>query len=115
MDLEAPFSVALDGFAMHLRPSEVESVAAGLGEFDSSREGDLITLAEAVRRLPANDRAAAWELAVRRYGRHKPLAQAAGEIGMDVVHASDLLDRFARSLLAVPAPDAVAEEPQGVS
>ena len=29
---------------MQLRPSELESVAAGLGEFDSSKEGDLITI-----------------------------------------------------------------------
>jgi len=99
------FRVPLDGFAMQLRLSELESVAAGLGEFDSSEEGDLITLAEALRRLPVNDRAPAWELAVRRYGRHKPLPQAAGEIGMDVVHARDLLERYAHELAAVPPPE----------
>jgi hypothetical protein len=113
MHLEQAFRVALDGYAMQLRPSELESVAAGLGEFDSSKEGDQITLAEAVRRLPANDRAPAWELAVRRYGRHKPLRQAAGEIGMDVVHAQDLMERFGVLLLAVPAPETVAVEPKG--
>jgi hypothetical protein len=105
MRLEHAFRVALNGYAMQLRPSELESVAAGLGEFDSSKEGDLITLAEALRRLPANDRAPAWELAIRRYGRHKPLRQAAGEIGMDVVHAQDLLERFSHLLVTVPPPD----------
>jgi hypothetical protein len=113
MDLEQAFRVALDGYAMQLRPSELESVAAGLGEFDSSKEGDLITLAEAVRRLPANDRAPAWELAVRRYGRHKPLRQAAGEIGVDVVHAQDLIERFSILLLVVPAPETDSAEPKG--
>ena len=98
-------TVPLNGFAMHLRPSELESVAAGLGEFDSSEEGDLLTLAEAVRRLPINDRAPVWELAVRRYGRHKPLAQAAGEIGLDLVVARDLMERFAHNLTAVSPPD----------
>jgi hypothetical protein len=105
MDLEQAFRVALDGYAMQLRPSELESVAAGLGEFDSSKEGDLLTLVEAVRGLPANDRAPAWELAIRRYGRHKPLRQAAGEIGMDTVHAQDLIERFSHLLVTVPPPD----------
>jgi hypothetical protein len=90
---------------MHLRPSELESVAAGLGEFDSSAEGDLLTLAQAVRRLPINDRAPVWELAVRRYGRHKPLAQAAGEIGLDLVVARAIMERFAHNLTAVTPPD----------
>src|ERR1700704_2655345 len=98
MDLEQAFRVALDGYAMQLRPSELESVATGLGEFDSSKEGDLITLAEAVRRLPPNDRAPAWELAVRRYGRHKPLAQAAGALGLDLIGARSLMERFAHNL-----------------
>src|SRR5258708_20368749 len=89
---------------MHLRPSELESVAAGLGEFDSSAEGDLLTLAEAVRRLPINDRAPEWELAVRRYGRHKPLAQAAGEIGLDLIVARDIMERFAHNLTPVTPP-----------
>ncbi len=110
MDLEPAFRVALDGYAMQLRSSELESVAAGLGEFDSSEEGDLITLAEAVRRLPASDRAPAWELAIRRYGRHKPLHQAAGEIGMDVIHAQHLMERFAMLLLVVPAPETGAAD-----
>jgi hypothetical protein len=110
MDLEQAFRVELNGYVMQLRPSELESVAAGLGEFDSSEEGDLITLAEAVRRLPAKDRAPLWELAVRRYGRHKPLRQAAGEIGMDVIRAQDLMERFSVLLLAVPAPET---EPKG--
>ena len=98
-------TVPLNGLAMHLRLSELESVAAGLGEFDSSKEGDLLTLAEAVRRLAPNDRAPAWELAIRRYGRHKPLAQAAGEIGLDVIGARHLMERFAHNLTAIPPPD----------
>lgn len=100
------FRVPLNGQTMLLRRSELESVATGLGEFDASEEGNLITLVEAVRRLPGNDRAPLWELAVRRYGRHKPLPKAAGEIGMDVVHARRLLDRFAELLTTVPAPEA---------
>jgi hypothetical protein len=89
---------------MQLRHSELESVAAGLGVLESSKESDLITLAEALRRLPTNERAPVWELAVRHYGRHKPLGQAAGEIGMDIVVARDLLDRFAHNL-AIGPPD----------
>lgn len=90
---------------MHLRPAELASVAAGLGEFDASAERDPIIVAEAVRRLPTNDRAPAWELAVRRYGRGKSVAQAAGEIGLDLVVAHDLLERFAHNLTAVSPPD----------
>jgi hypothetical protein len=99
------FEVPLDGYGMRLRRLELESVAAGLGEFDSSEEGNLITLAEAVRAMPARDRAPLWELAVRRYGRHKPVEQAAGEIGMDVIHAHELLAAFSRALAAVPPPE----------
>ena len=95
---EEVFNVALNGLAMHLRRSELESVAAGLGEFDASRDSDLITLADAVRRLPANDRAPVWELAVRHFGRHKPIAVAAGDIGLDLITARDLLERFAHNL-----------------
>ncbi|HYY87273.1 MAG TPA: hypothetical protein VFA49_00640 [Chloroflexota bacterium] len=98
-------SVPLDGFQMQLRRSELEAVAAGLGTFDSSEEGDLVTLAEALRRLPAADRAPTWELAVRRYGHHKPLAQAAGEIGLDEVHARELIERFTTALGEVPPPE----------
>jgi hypothetical protein len=99
------FRVALNGYAMQLRRLELESVAAGLGEFDSSEEGNLITLAEAVRSMPARDRAPLWELAVRRYGRHKPLEYAAGEIGMDVIHARELLAAFSQALANVPPPE----------
>ena len=99
------FEVPLDGIVMHLRRSELEAVAAGLGEFDSSEEGDLLTLAEAVRRLPPWDRAPTWELAIRRFGRHKPLAQAAGEIGMDEILAKALLERFTHELAEVPSPE----------
>jgi hypothetical protein len=99
------FRVPLDGFDMHLRRSELEAVAAGLGTFDTSAEGDLMTLAEALRRLPAAERAPTWELAVRRYGHQKPLPQAAGEIGLDAVHAEELLARFAAALSQVPPPE----------
>jgi hypothetical protein len=90
---------------MQLRRTELELVAAGLGELDSSEEGDLVTLASALERLPSGDRAAVWELAVRRFGRHKPLAQAAGEIGLDEVHARGLIARFSQSLAEVPPPE----------
>jgi hypothetical protein len=98
-------SVPLNGYVMRLNPSELTSVAAGLGEFDASPEGDLLTLAEAVRRLPPSDRAPLWELAVRRYGRRKLLEQAAGEIGMDVIHARRLLESFSKALAGVPPPE----------
>lgn len=90
---------------MQLRRSELERVAAGLGEFDSSLEGDLLTLVEALRMLPVGDRAPAWELATRRFGHHKPLAQAAGEVGLDEVHARDLLGHYTSLLAEVPAPE----------
>jgi hypothetical protein len=99
------FRIPLDGYVMQLRQGELESVAAGLGEFDASAEGNLITLAEAVRRLPVSDRAPLWELAIRRYGRHKPLEQAAGEIGMDTIRARGLLEAFSRALAEVPPPE----------
>src|SRR5215203_2482066 len=90
------FEVSLDGLVMRLRRSELEAVASGLGEFDSSEEGDLLTLVAALRRLAPNERAPTWELAMRRFGRHKPLAQAAGEIGIDELLARTLLDRFCK-------------------
>jgi hypothetical protein len=98
--------VPLDGgFVMQLRPSEVEAVARGLGEFDSSAAGNSLTLAAAVRSLPPSDRAPLWELATRRHGRHKPLEQAAGEIGMDVVRARALLAALGQAITAVPPPE----------
>jgi hypothetical protein len=99
------FRVPLDGYEMQLRRWELEAVAAGLGTFDASAEGNLATLAEALSRLPSADRAPTWELAVRRYGHGKPLAQAAGEIGLDALHAEDLLAAFNAALLAVPPPE----------
>jgi hypothetical protein len=92
--MNAALRVPLNGYAIQLRPSELESVAAGL---DAASQRDPITLAEALRRLPVNDRAPTWELAVRRFGRHKELDQAAGEIGMDLVHAGDLLEALLSS------------------
>jgi hypothetical protein len=89
-----PFGVPLDGYTMHLRRAELESVAAGLGE------DNLLTLADAVRAMPVIDRAPVWELAIRRYGRRKPLEQAAGEIGMDVVRARALLDALSQAIAA---------------
>jgi hypothetical protein len=97
--------ISLEGYVMHLRPSEVASVIAGMGEFDASEEGNLLTLAAALRALPINDRAPLWELAVRHYGRHKPLEQAAGEIGMDTLRARALLDAFSQAIAAVPPPE----------
>jgi hypothetical protein len=106
MELQSDaFSVPLNGYAMHLRPSELEALAAGLGTFDASPVGNLVTLAAALGQLPTNDRAPTWELAIRRYARHKPLVQAAGEIGMDLVHAERLLEDYNRQLVAVPAPE----------
>jgi hypothetical protein len=93
------------GFAMNLRPSELESVAAGLGESDASVEGNQQTLAAALESMPSSDRAALWELAVRRYGRHTPLEQAAGEIGMDVVRARGLLEAYSKALASVSPPE----------
>src|SRR5215472_2752289 len=91
--------VPLDGgFVMQLRESELEPVAAGLQEPDAPFDGSLPTLAEAVRALPLSDRASLWEVAVRRYGRRKPLEQAAGEIGMDVQRGQALLEAFSRAL-----------------
>jgi hypothetical protein len=101
----ADFDVPLDGLVMRLRRSELEAVASGLGEFDSSEEGDLLTLAEALRRLEPKDRASTWELAMRRFGRHKPLPQAAAEIGLDETLARSLLERFCHELTEVPAPE----------
>src|SRR3954452_24886713 len=77
------FEVPVDELVMRLRRSELEAVARGLGEFDSSAEGNLLTLVESLRRLPSHERAPTWELALRRFARHKPLAQAAGEIRLD--------------------------------
>lgn len=97
--------VAAAGFVMDLRQTELESVAAGLGEFDASEEGDLLTLVEALRSLPVRERAGAWELVVRRFAHHKPLSQAAGEIGLDLIYAEGLLSRFTRAVATAPAPE----------
>jgi hypothetical protein len=99
------FRVPLNGYDMQLRRWELEAVAAGLGTFDGSAEDDLLTLAEALRRLPPADRAPTWELAVRRYGHHKPLPQAAGEIGLDALHAEELLVAFSSALVQVLPPE----------
>jgi hypothetical protein len=99
------FRIPLNGYVMQLGRLELQAVAAGLGEFDASAEGNLITIAEALRAMPTRDRAPLWELAVRRYGRHKPLGLAAGEIGMDTIHARELLDSFSDALAMVPPPE----------
>src|SRR5437763_16656719 len=99
----APFEVPLDGsFAMHLRRSELEAVAEGLGEFDASDYGNLLTLLAVLRRMRVNDRAPIWELAVRRYGRHKPVGQSAGATGMDPLHARNLVAQSSRLRAEVP-------------
>ena len=101
--------VPLDGgVTLNLRPSELESVAEGLGEFDASARGNALTLAAAVRSLPINDRAPLWELAVRRYGRHKSLEQATADIGMDLVRGRALLDAFSAALTSVPPPESTS-------
>jgi len=47
---KATLAVPLNGLTMHLRPSELESVAAGLGQFDA---GDPPAFFEALRNLQA--------------------------------------------------------------
>jgi len=93
------------GVTLNLRPSELESVAEGFGEFDASARGNALTLAAAVRRLPTNDRAPPWEVAVRRYGRGQSLEQATSDIGMDLVRGRALLDAFSTALASVPPPE----------
>lgn len=95
----------LDGVTMHLRPSELDLVVAGFGAVDSSPEGHAVTLVDALRRLPPTDRAPTWELLVRHLGRHTPLLLAAGSIGMDLLHARDLLDALDEGIAAVPVPE----------
>ena len=87
------FPVPIGGYDMQLRPAEVESVAAGLS---ASQNVTLEAVVGAVAALAVSDRAPAWELAIRHYGRRKPLAQAAGEIGMDLIRARALMEQFAR-------------------
>src|SRR4051794_39389886 len=86
--------VPIDTFTMQLRPSEVASVARAMGG-----AFDLSVVADAVRAFPGHDRAPFWELATRHFARHKSVEQAAGEIGMDTLHARALLDTFARTLV----------------
>jgi hypothetical protein len=94
------FEVPLDGYVMHLRRSELEAVAAGVRGLDSSTAVDLLSLAHAVRQVPMAERAPTWELALRSFGRGKPVPQAAGEIGLDELVARALLERFSRGLTA---------------
>ncbi|MDQ6669934.1 MAG: hypothetical protein M3069_04170 [Chloroflexota bacterium] len=101
---KAALRVPVNGYAMQLRASELTSVAAGLATSGASPADDLITLVEALRRLPVNDRAPCWELAMRRFGRRKELFRAAAEIGMDLLHAHDLLDAYFNCLAAVRRP-----------
>lgn len=97
---------------MHVRHSELQAVAVGLGEFDVSPEGNMVTLVEALRRLPAGERAPAWELATRRFAQRKPLAHAAGEIGLDERRAQDLLERFTATFTEAPALERAAPLPE---
>ena len=43
--------------------------------------------------------------------RHKPLAQAAGEIGIDPIMGRELLERFTHELTEVPAPEQQGVDP----
>jgi len=86
------FRVPIGGYDMQLRLSEVESVVVGLG---ASQKVLPEAVVGAVTALPTSDRAPAWELAIRHFGRRKPLEQAAGEIGMDVVRARALTESLA--------------------
>lgn len=96
------FTVPLEGYAMNVRPSEAAAVAARFGGMDPRSEADQARIVEALRRMPARDRAPAWELVMRHLGRGKPLDRAAGEIGMDLVHAEALLAGFLEALDAGP-------------
>jgi hypothetical protein len=112
----SPITVPLDGYVMRLRPSELKSVASGLAAggslapaaIDSLAPAAVETiapaaLAEALKQLPTIDRPPTWELSVRHFGRRKPLPQAAGEIGMDLLHAQDLVKNLGQALSASPA------------
>ena len=80
-------TIPLTNAAMVVRPSELAAVGAGWsGAAPSPAE-----LVDALRHLDAADRAPTWELVMRHYGRGKRTAQAAAEIGMDVLHAEALL------------------------
>lgn len=95
---DSRFSVPLNGIDMRLRRSELAAVSSGLGQ----REDDVKLhgrLADALRALPLGERAPTWELVLRRFAHGKPLAWAAGEIGLDEVVAKDLLDRFIAQVL----------------
>jgi hypothetical protein len=104
----SPFRVSLNGYAMQLRRAELEAVAAGIGRREQASVESGVAFAEALSQLPQNDRAPVWELAVRRYGRNKPLERAAGEIGMDVIRARQLLERYAELLASVTPPESRA-------
>jgi hypothetical protein len=104
MDRER-FRVPINGYVMQLGRSELESVAVGSGQFDAADKGSLTAVVEALRSMPSRDRAPLWELAVRHFGRHKPLQQAAGEIGMDAIHARELVAAFSHALARVPRPN----------
>jgi hypothetical protein len=93
----------LDGYTMHLQPSEVALVTEGMADLDWFNDADPRALPDALQRLPSIDRAPVWEVSVRHFGRRKPLSQAAAEIGMDALHARDLLARLAEALDVPPA------------
>ena len=86
-------TVPLAGFAMELRPSELAAVATGY-----PAERTPAALCAALLRLDVADRAPTWELSMRHFGRGKPADQAAGEIGMDALHAAALLAQLDRAL-----------------
>ena len=94
---------------MQLHRWELEPVASGIAELSEGAAASPVrpeALATALCEMPAFDRAPVWELAVRRFGRRKPLAQAAGEIGMDALRGHALLAAFSEALAAVVARSA---------
>ena len=106
---ESEYKVDLGGYFMQLRRNELQAVAAGLGTFDSSAEGDLLTLVEALGEMPIGQRAPVWELAVRRFGQHKSLERAAGEIGLDAVRARAMLIALSHAFATVPVPEQLGQ------
>lgn len=87
---------------MHVRPSEAEQVASGLGLPDRGMAA-AETLGRAFQKLALRDRPPAWELAVRHYGHGKSLEQAAGEVGLDLLLARDITRAVRAALGLEPA------------
>ncbi|GAC1321716.1 MAG: hypothetical protein NVSMB2_18680 [Chloroflexota bacterium] len=97
--------IPLDAATMHLRRSELDAVVEDVGQGDVSFENQAARLVEAVRTLPPTDRAPTWELVARHVARRTPLPLAAGQIGMDLLHARDLLAALQQAIAALPASE----------